>query len=204
MKKNLSHIIVCFALLLSHSLSAGDFANSPYNKGIVSINQGYIFSGSGDCWGISNEISYLKSINRSFFHMESLSGWIVNGNSWIDGGFENQTGISLAANIGFVPFKTGNRIFYLAGGGTLGFLSNVSTNYGAQYNYTYKGQTQTLSRAYYDAGGYLTPGFTVSAGYITRVNSRIYLNIRAQTQAYHSGDIVSSLSVGIGLNALNN
>jgi len=204
MKKKFSPIILFFAVIIAQSVRAGDFANSPYNKGIISINPGYSFSGSGDCWGLNNEISYLKSISKRFFHMESISGWIINGNSWIDGGFENQTGISMAANIGYAPFKTGNRIFYIAGGGSLAYLSNVSPNYGAHYNYTYKGTSQTLNRVYYDAMGYFTPGFTLSAGYITRVNSSIYLNIRAQTQAYHSGEIVSTLSVGIGLNALNN
>jgi len=194
-------MLVGCLLLTANWLMAGDFANSRFNQRIVSLNPGYTFSGNGDCWGISNEITHFKSITSWLFHMERLQGWIVNGNSWIDGGFENQTGVNMAAEIGIAPFKTGNRIFYLAAGGVIGFISNISPVYGAQYSYTFNGLTQTLNRVSYTAYGYFTPGYTLSAGYITKVNSSIYLNIRAHIDIFNSNDVVSTLSIGIGLNA---
>lgn len=194
-------LFFCCMLLSANWLMAGDFENSRFNQRIVSLNPGYVFSGSGDCWGISNEITHLKSFTPRLFHMERLQGWIINGNSWIDGGFENQTGVNMAAEIGIAPFRTGNRIFYLAAGGVVGFMSNISPGFGAQYAYDFNGLIQTLNRVSYSAEGYFTPGYTISAGYITRVNSYLNLNIRAHVDAYNSGDVVSTLSIGIGLNA---
>lgn len=195
---------ICVGILLftANSLVAGDFANSRFNHRIVSANSGYVFSGSGDCWGISNEISHLKSIKSWLFHKESMEGWIINGKSWIDGGFENQTGVNFTAEIGIAPFRTGNRIFYMAGGGIIGFISNISPNSGSSFSYTSNGVTQTLTKSTYSAEGYFTPGFSLSAGYITKVNSKIYLNMRAQTKVYNSGEVLSTLSIGVGLNAL--
>lgn len=194
-------ILFCCMLLSANWLMAGDFGNSRFNQRIVSLNPGYVFSGSGDCWGISNEITHFKSINSWLFHIERMQGWIINGNSWIDGGYENQTGVNMAAEIGIAPFKTGNRIFYLAAGGILGFVSNISPVYGAIYTYDINGISQTLSRVSYAAEGYFTPGYTLSAGYITKVNSSIYLNIRAHIDIFNSNDVISTLSIGIGLNA---
>lgn len=202
MNKFVKTICVGMLLLTANSLVAGDFEDSRFNHRIVSLNSGYVFSGSGDCWGISNEISHLKSITSWLFHKESIEGWIINGKSWIDGGFENQTGVNFTADIGIAPFRTGNRIFYLAGGGIIGFLSNISPNGGSSLHYTSNGVTQTFNKALYSAEGYFTPGFSLSAGYITKVNSKIYLNIRAQTKVYNSGEVLSTLSIGIGLNAL--
>lgn len=202
MNKFVKTICVGILLLTANSLVAGDFENSKFNQRIVSLNSGYVFSGSGDCWGISNEISHLKSIKSWLFHKESMEGWIINGKSWIDGGFENQTGVNFTADIGIAPFRTGNRIFYLAGGGIIGFISSISPNGGSSLYYTSNGVTQTLTKSTYSAEGYFTPGFSLSAGYITKVNSKIYLNIRAQTKVYNSGEVLSTLSIGIGLNAL--
>ncbi len=202
MNKFVKTICVSILLLTANSLVAGDFKNSRFNQGIVSLNSGYVFSGSGDCWGIGNEVSHLKSITTRIFHRESIEGWIINGKSWIDGGFENQTGVNLTADIGIAPFRTGNRIFYLAGGAIFGFISNISPNTGSSLYYTSNGVTQTLTKALYSAEGYFTPGFSLSAGYITKVNSKIYLNLRAQTKVYNTGEMLSTLSIGIGLNAL--
>jgi len=200
--KMIKAITICCMLLIAKTLFAGDFENSPYNHRIVSLNQGYVFSGSGDCWGINNEISHFKSVTSWLFVKESIDGWIINGKSWIDGGFENQTGVSLTADIGITPFINGNRFFYLAGGGVVGFLSNVSPNFGSQFYYTTNGVSQTINRVEYKADRYFSPGFSLSAGYITKVNSKIYLNIRAQAKVYSSGDVLSTLSIGIGLNTL--
>ncbi|MDO9634730.1 MAG: hypothetical protein Q7J05_06760 [Paludibacter sp.] len=194
-------MLVGCMLLTASWIMAGDFANSRFNQRIVSLNPGYIFSGNGDCWGISNEITHFKSFSPRLFHMERIQGWIVNGNSWIDGGFENQTGVNIAAEIGITPFKTGNRIFYLAAGGVLGYMSNISPGFGTHYSYEYQGNIQSLNRIGYSAENYFTPGYSLSAGYITKVNSTLYLNIRAHIDAYNSGDVVSTLSIGIGLNA---
>ena len=202
MNKFVKTICVGILLLTANSLVAGDFEESRFNQRIVSLNTGYVFSGSGDCWGIGNEISHLKSITSWLFHRESMEGWIINGKSWIDGGFENQTGVNFTADIGFAPFKSGNRIFYLAGGGIIGFVSNISPNGGSSWYYTSNGVTQTLTKSTYSAEGYFMPGFSFSAGYITKVNSKIYLNLRAQTKVYNSGEKLSTLSIGIGLNAL--
>ncbi len=202
MNKFVKTIYVGILLLTANSLVAGDFEDSRFNHRIVSLNSGYVFSGSGDCWGISNEISHLKSIKSWLFHKESVEGWIINGQSWIDGGFENQTGVNFTADIGIAPFRTGNRIFYLAGGGIIGFISSISPNGGSSFSYTSNGVTQTITKSTYSAEGYFTPGFSLSAGYITKVNSKIYLNIRAQTKVYNSGEVLSTLSIGIGLNAL--
>lgn len=190
-------------LLICNYTMAGDFEDSRYNHRIVSVNTGYTFSGSGDCWGINNGFSHLKTLSPWFFHRESAEGWIINGNSWINGGYENQTGLNLTAEIGIAPFKSGERTFYLAGGAASGYISNISPNSGYHFNYTFNGDVQSLNWINYDHEFHLTPGITLSAGYITKVNSRIYLNIRAQTTAFNSGNIVSTLSVGIGINALN-
>jgi len=48
-------------LLLSVSGFGRDFKDGPYDFRIFSFNQGYAFSGSGDCWGIGNEISTINS-----------------------------------------------------------------------------------------------------------------------------------------------
>lgn len=181
---------------------AGDFENSRYNHRILAINPGYVFSGSGDSWGISNEITHFKSITSWLFHKASVEGWIINGRSWHDGGFENQTGINIGAEIGIAPFRAGENIFYLTGGGIFAFMSNISPNFSSHWQYTYHGVTQSIFQINYGSENYFTPGFTLSAGYITKVNSKMYLNIRAQIEAYQSGDILSTISVGIGLNAL--
>lgn len=194
---------ICLLLLSFNTLAAQDFKNSPYNQRIISINPGYVFSGSGDCWGINTEISHFKSFSPRLFHRQSLEGWIANGDSWIDGGFENQTGLNIACEIGIVPFKSGEQIFYLAGGATLGYISNISPNSGHHFNFTSSEGVQSLNWVNYDHEFNFTPGFTLSAGYITKVNSKIYLNIRAQTKVFNSGVVLSTLSVGIGLNALN-
>jgi len=193
--------LISLIWLMCIPIMARDFGNSRFNHRIISINPGYTFSGAGDCWGINNEISHLKTFLPWLFHRESLDGWIVSGTSWIDEGYENQTGLSLTAEIGVAPFKTGNRILYLSGGGTLGFLSNISPTFGSVY-YPYNGGAQTYNRIAYIAGRYFSPGISLSAGYITQVNSKIYLNIRAQAKVYNSGDVISTLSIGIGLNAL--
>lgn len=202
MNKFVKTFCIGILLLTAELLVAGDFEESRFNHRIVSINSGYVFSGSGDCWGRNNEVSHFKSLSPRFFHRESIEGWIINGKSWIDGGFENQTGVNFSAEIGFAPFKTGNNIFYIAGGGVFGFLNNVSPNGGGIWNYTFNGNTQTITRVLYSAERYFTPGFSLSAGFITKVNSKIYLNIRAQTKVYNAGDVLSTLSIGIGLNAL--
>lgn len=195
-KKN---ILFCCMLLSVSPLIAGDFQSSRFNQRFVSLNPGYVFSGNGDSWGFGNEVWHFKSFTPHLFHIERLQGWIVNGRSWIDGGFENQTGLSAAAEIGIAPFKTGNRIFYLSAGGILGYFSSISPDFGASFNFTYNGKTQSLVRVGYGAENYLTPGFTVSAGYITKVNSSIMLNIRAHFDVYQD-DRISTLSIGIGLN----
>jgi hypothetical protein len=201
--KILKSAFTYIVLLICNYAMAGDFEESHYNHRIMTVNTGYTFSGSGDCWGINNGFSHLKTFSPWFFHRESAEGWIINGNSWIDGGYENQTGINLTAEIGIAPFKSGERIFYLAGGAALGYISNISPNGGAIYNYNFNGSVQSRKVVNYSNEFYLTPGFTLSAGYITKVNPKIYLNIRAQTTAYNSGDVMSTLSVGIGINALN-
>ncbi len=193
---------ICLMLLSFGTLVARDFEKSPYNQRIVSINTGYVFSGSGDCWGTNNEISHFKSFSPSLFHRQSLEGWIINGDSWIEGAFENQTGISLTAEIGLVPFKIREHILYLSGGAVIGFISNIRPDGGASYNFGSGDSFQVLNRVDYRANGSFAPGFSMSAGFIARVNSKIYLNIRAQTKMYNSGDVLSTLSIGIGLNAL--
>lgn len=200
--KSIKPLLLYLILILSNALFAGEFNESRYKQQIISINPGYVFSGSGDCWGINNSVSHFKTFSPWFFHRESIDGWLINGKSWISGGYENQSGLSMSAEIGIIPFKAGERIFYLSGGGTLGYISNLSPNGGSQWSYTYNGQTQILNRVDYASEHYFSPGFTFSAGYITRVNSKIYLNLRAQVRAYNSGDILSTLSVGIGLNAI--
>ncbi|MFV0391701.1 MAG: hypothetical protein ACK5KP_07455 [Paludibacteraceae bacterium] len=203
LSKLIKLLLVVLIILVSQRMTAGDFKNSRYNHRILSINSGYTFSGYGDCWGVNSEISHFKSFFPWLFHRESLDGWIVNGSSWQDIGYENQTGVSLTAEIGIVPFKTGERIFYLSGGGTLGYLSIIRPwASGTRYFTNSDGTTQTMTNISYGADNYFSPGFSISAGYTTRVNSKLYLNIRAQTKAYASGDFVSTLSVGIGLNAL--
>lgn len=201
--KYLKSLLLCCVLLSCNGLKAGDFVNSRYNQRILSVNPGYVFSGSGDCWGMYNEFSHVKSITSWLIHRESIGGWIVNGTSWIDSGFENQTGVDVVAELGIVPFKTGDRIFYLSGGGVFGFISNLSPNGGRKLTITSNdGVTQILNRVSYGAEGIFSPGFSLSAGYITRVNSKIYLNLRAQTKVYNSGEVLSTLTIGIGLNAL--
>lgn len=202
-KKLLKPAFVLIFFLTSFRLLAGDFENSRFNHRILSINPGYVFSGNGDCWGINNNFSHFKTLSPLFFHQESVEGWIANGDSWIEGGYENQTGVNLTTEIGIVPFKAGDRILYLSGGAVFAYISNLSPRGGATYTYTTNGNTQILRLVDYSSESYLTPGFSLSAGYITKVNSKLYLNIRAQTKVYSSGDVLSTLSIGIGLNALN-
>jgi hypothetical protein len=195
-------ILVVSVLLIHSWLMAGDFANSRFNHRIVSFNPGYTFTGSGDSWGVSNEFTHFKSITSWLFHKESIEGWLINGRSWHDNGFENQTGVNIGVDVGIVPFKSGERIFYLTGGGILAYFSNIAPNLSFHYPITHNGVTKTLSLIHYGAENYITPGFALSAGYITKVNDKIYLNIRAQVEVYNAGETISTLSVGIGLNAL--
>lgn len=202
LQKFIPFLIIWLFLSGSSTLLAENFKESDYNKRIFSVNQGYIFSGNGDKWGISNEFSQVKTISSRFFHRESVQGWIINGSSWINKGFENQTGIGLGAEMGFSILKMKKRIAYLSVGGTLAYLSNISPYFGSSSEYNYNGYTRSIGSTDYAAENTITPGFMLSAGYITKVNEHIYLNLKVHTKVYKTGDIMSTLSVGIGLNAI--
>lgn len=181
-------------LLLSVSGFGRDFKKGPYDHRIFSFNQGYAFSGSGDCWGIGNEISHLKTFAPILFHRESISSWLVNGKSWIDGGYDHITGFDFSIELGISPLKMKNRIMSITGGGCISYQSD----YGP-----YQGGTNLAGDSYKTEVKYridkgFSPGFTLGVNYHTKVNSTIWFNARAAIRAFSSGNMLSILSVGIG------
>jgi hypothetical protein len=188
-------LIIGFLFLLYGITFGRDFKNSPYNNRIISFNQGYAFSGRGDCWGIGNEISHLKSFTSRLYHRESLISWLIDGESWIDGGFNHQAAMGATAELGFSLIKMRNRILSLSLGGSLLYLNSRSP---------YQGGTWTYGNSYLRYVGYrnvdttLAPGYVMGASYFTQINTRLWLNFRVSFQSNNYFDGASLLSIGLG------
>jgi hypothetical protein len=193
--KTIATLFILSLLLLGNKGYGRDFKNSPYNHRIVSFNTGYAFSGSGDCWGIGNEISHLKTIAPILFHRESISSWIINGSSWIDGGYEHQTGFDFTLELGISPLMMKNRLLSFTFGGCVSNQFSRGPNGGGIWNDGNGGYKQVVN---YRTDKLIDPGFTLGLNYHSSVNSKLWLNARAAVRAYNSGAMLSILSVGIG------
>jgi len=172
-----------------------NFKDGPYDHRILSINQGFSFSGSGDGWGTGNEISHLKTFLPILYHRESISSWLINGQSLADGAVEQQTGMDLTLELGFSPFLMKNRMLSITGGWCSSFESSFRWKTCGAQN---AGDGSYKTEVSYRIKRSITPGFTIGANYHARVNTKLWLNVRAAIRSYSSGNIVSILSVGIG------
>jgi hypothetical protein len=195
LKGNISRLLLLIAFAgTAVNGYARDFKNGPYNNRILSINQGYSFSGSGDCWGIGTEISHLKTFAPILFHRESLSSWLINGEQNFYDSFYFQTGVDVTFELGIMPLPLKNNLLSFTCGGCISYQT-MNRSYGGGTRYhgkSYKGI------ANYRVENHFSPGFTLGLNYHARVNSKIWLNTRAAIRAYQSGNMLSIISVGIG------
>lgn len=203
------HYLLCLTALvlvlpMNREANAQGFRESPYNKRIFSVNSGAVFSGDGDCWGIGTGISHLKTIGKRFYIRENLTSWIINGESWIEGAFENQTAVDLSAELGISPFRMGQRFFSVHGGVCGAFFINTDATGGGtwlSYNpatgeYSYmQYYEQALNKA-------LDFGITFGVDYHRQVSPALYLNARADFRSHFStGSAISMITLGIGFDA---
>lgn len=199
--KYLFALAISFAsLFLSQEALGGDFKGSLYDHRIFSFNQGMAFSGSGDAWGISNQLSHVKTFSKHFFHKEILSSWIINGASWISGGYNNQTGFDTSIELGFSPLKIKNHIISLTGGGCMVYHCFRAPGQGSIFNFNGNEIYQVL----YTNKTYIEPGVVFGTSCYTMINSKIWLNISASCHVYIFNDPISIITLGIGLNPNQN
>ena len=191
-------------LLLSQGVYAQSFKESPYNKRLISANTGAVFSGDGDCWGIGSSISHLKTIGKRVYIRQNISSWIINGESWIDGAFENQTAIDLSTELGFSPFKMGERFLSLHGGVCGAFIvSSDATNGGTWWIYdNLTGEYSYMEYFEQDLTRDLDVGITFGFTYLRQFSPVLYLNARADFRTHFiTGSAISMITVGIGFDA---
>ncbi len=192
------------ALLTSREANGQDFRESPYNKRIFSINSGSVFSGDGDCWGIGTGLSHLKTIGRRFYIRENLTSWIINGESWIEGAFENQTAIDLSAELGFSPFRMGQRFFSIHGGVCSAFFINSDPTNGGRWLVYFPDTGDYSYMEYYEQVLIKTLDFGITFGvnYHRQITPALYLNARADFRTHFStASAISMITVGIGFDA---
>ncbi|MBN1925697.1 MAG: hypothetical protein JW798_07675 [Prolixibacteraceae bacterium] len=196
MKNYLFILALCTSLLMVSQKSMGrDFKGSQFDHRIISFNQGMGFSGYGDTWGIANQISNLKTISKHLYLKESLSSWIINGNSWVDGGYENQTGLNLSVEFGISLTKTENKIFGFSGGGYVTYYSMRSPQSGST---NYFGNN-LISQVWYHNNNQISPGICIGTSYYSMVNPWLWLNLSAGLYINMNGNI-SNITIGIGIN----
>jgi hypothetical protein len=194
-QKTKTLLLIGSLLLISLSSFGRNFKNGLYDHRLISFNQGYAFSGAGDCWGRGNEISHMKSITPHLFHKETITSWLINGDSWIEEGFNHQSGMGAAFELGISPFKMRNSFFSLTGGSTLTHLISRYPNSGGYHRI---GESKKIIVGYTDLNRTLAMGFIMSANYHTQINSRLWLNMRASFQRNWDDDGVTILSIGLG------
>jgi hypothetical protein len=203
------HMLPCFValllvLFLHQGVNAQSFKESQYNKRIFSVNSGAVFSGDGDCWGIGTVISHLKTIGKRFYIRQNLTSWIINGESWIAGAFENQTAIDLSTELGFSPFKMGERFISIHGGVCGAFMINSDPTGGGSWQ-VYNFNTGEYSyMQYYEQilTRDLDLGFCFGINYHRQFSPVLYLNARADFRSHFStGSAISMITLGIGFDA---
>lgn len=192
-------LMACFPSVFSQS-----FKESQYNKRIFSTNTGAVFSGDGDCWGFGSSFSHLKTIGKRFYFRQNLSSWIVNGDSWIEGAFENQAAIDLSAELGISPFRMGQRFLSIHGGICGAYMVNNSPSSGGTWS-TYNYATGEYSYLRYYEQGFdqtLDYGITFGLNYFRQISSSLYLNARADFRSHFvAGSAISMITVGIGVDS---
>ncbi|MDF1560607.1 MAG: hypothetical protein P1P83_10430 [Bacteroidales bacterium] len=200
----LSLLTLILMVLMNRGADAQSFKESPYNKRIFSVNSGAVFSGDGDCWGVGTSLSHLKTIGKRFYIRQNITSWIINGESWIEGAFENQTAIDLSAELGFSPFRMGQRFFSVHGGLCCAFLVNSDPTGGGtwmSYNYS-TGEYSYMQYFEQVLTRDLDLGFTFGVNYHRQFSQALYLNARADFRSHLStGSAISMITVGIGFDA---
>ncbi|HNT94397.1 MAG TPA: hypothetical protein PKJ71_11950 [Bacteroidales bacterium] len=197
-------LALALILMMNQAADAQAFKESPYNKRIFSVNSGAVFSGDGDCWGVGTSLSHLKTIGKRFYLRQNLTSWIINGESWIEGAFENQTAIDLSAELGFSPFRMGQRFFSIHGGICSAYFINSDPTNGGTW-LTYNPSTGEYSyMQYYEQllTRDLDLGFTFGVNYHRQFSSSLYLNARADFRShFNTASAISMITVGIGFDA---
>ena len=197
-------VILLLLLVLNDGANAQGFRESPYNKRIFSVSSGAVFSGDGDCWGIGTGVSHMKTIGKRLYIRENLTSWIINGESWIEGAFENQTAIDLSAELGFSPFRMGQRFFSVHGGVCAAYFINTDATGGGTW-FSYNPATGDYSyMQYYEQVLVSTVdyGITFGANYHRQVTPALYLNARADFRShFRTGSAISMITLGIGFDA---
>ncbi|HCM60334.1 MAG TPA: hypothetical protein DIS74_08190 [Bacteroidales bacterium] len=195
---------IILVLPMSREADAQGFGESPYNKRIFSVNSGPVFSGDGDCWGIGTSISHLKTIGKRFYIRENLTSWIINGESWIEGAFENQTAIDLSAELGFSPFRMDQRFFSIHGGVCSAYFINTDATGGGTW-FSYNPATGDYSYMQYFEQVLVSTvdfGITFGVNYHRQVTPALYLNARADFRSHlKTGSAISMITLGIGFDA---
>jgi len=191
-------LLFVFLTITAYSAFAQDFRGSAYDKRIFGIEAAAVFSGSGDAWGFGYQLSHLKTIGKRFYLKQNLSSWIVNGGSWIEGGFENQTCIDVSAEIGISPFKMNKRFLNITGGVCGAYFINTSPNGGGGH---YIGNSYM---SYYNQGfeqGF-DAGITFGLNYHSQISEKLYLISGATFRTHYKyGTAISMISIGLGFDA---
>jgi len=202
--KTILPLILLLLLLLIQGTSVQSFGESPYNKRLFSLNTGAVFSGDGDCWGVGTTLSHLKTIGKRFYIRQNLTSWIINGESWIEGAFENQTAIDLSAELGISPFRMGERFFSVHGGLCGAFVVSTDATGGGIWS-VYNPETGEYSyMEYFDQqmNRDLDYGITFGASYHRQFSPVLYLNARADFRThFRTGSAISMITIGLGFDA---
>ncbi len=197
-------LTLLLALLICQGADAQSFRESPYNKRIFSANTGAVFSGDGDCWGIGTSLSHLKTIGKRFYIRQNVTSWIINGESWIEGAFENQTAIDLSTELGISPFRMGERFVSIHGGVCGAFIVNTDATGGGTWM-SYDPITGEYSYMQYfeqELNRDLDLGMTFGVNYHRQFSPILYLNARADFRTYfRTGSAISMITVGLGFDA---
>ena len=195
-------MLILWLILCALPAFSQDFKGGPYDKRIFSVNPSIVFSGDGDIWGFGGEVSHLKTIGKHWYLRQNLASWIVNGSSWIDGAFENQTGMDLSAEIGFSPFKMDRRILSVSGGICAAYMINTSPVGGGTYSVANPSGDENMSYMNYYMQGFekgADLGICFGISYHTQLSPVFYLNTKAEFRSHFiRGSALSMISVGIG------
>ncbi len=192
--------IACVLLITTfYNSYSQDFKGSLYDKRIMSLETATVFTGDGDSWGIGYKLGHTKTISKRIFIKQTLSSWIVNGTSWIEGSSENQTAIDVSTLIGFSPFKMNKRFLNITGGVCASYIINTSSNSGATY-YIGDGGSVSVYNQGFDNG--IGLGFTFGLSYQSQISSKLYLVSGASFISHPKyGTAISLISIGLGFDA---
>ncbi|MEZ5070232.1 MAG: hypothetical protein R2751_04490 [Bacteroidales bacterium] len=197
-------LVVVLLVLSGRPVNGQAFRGGEFDKRLFALSAGPVFSGEGDCIGFGNKLSHLKTVGKRVYLSQELSSWIVNGASWIDGAFENQTGIDLSLELGLSPFKLGKRMVSVHGGVCAATLVISSPDSGGTWSVTNleTGETSYMQAYSQGFGRTLDVGVTFGLDYRRQISEALYVCARADFRSHvRDGSAISMITVGLGWDA---